>query len=335
MQWCWGGCHKCRHGVPPMRKGELDSKQQDFELGASCKWPGAKFLGLVKYSCPRNIAAFRIWDPQYINMYVYTYRLTAIHTTKQKPSFYPSPPKSWHGIRSYRGRISRFEISSLWLLWHALAEWHITHSTGTVRFIVAHFWGALWTVWWILVFVDLCLCRVGCLVVVLDAFCFLFCRIDWNCSWELQHWHICKIYSIMLRLCIQSYDMQRRGSTSHKYYCLELALCHAASLFTALPKNFWNLIDALCKLVPAVKASHHLQRHWPQSQRFRLYPVIIYPPKVWNRTWMKMELCRRKFLTWKPSFSGSMLILGRVCICGTSLSLFSWAQSLAKSAKIA
>lgn len=121
--------------------------------------------------------------------------------------------------------------------------------------------------------------------------------------------------------------MQRRGSTSHKYYCLELALCHAASLFTALPKNFWNLIDSLCKLVPAAKASHHLQRHWPQSQRFRLYPIVIYPPKVWNATWMKMEPCRRRFLTCKPWNSGSMLILGRVCICGTSLSLFSWAQS--------
>ena len=49
--------------------------------------------------------------------------------------------------------------------------------------------------------------------------------------------------------------------------------------------------------------------------------LLTFALRYQEPTGVNQQLIATK--TWKPSFSGSMLILGRVCKCGTSLSFFS------------
>lgn len=132
----------------------------------SCKWPGAKFLGLVKYSCHCKIDNCRLSESEIHNtsifntfLYLYIMYNAIIYTNNyedkdsqkltqqsKSPLLIPAQPKSWQASGPTEAEFQ--SLKSLWLLWHALAEKHVTNSTVTVRFIVAKFWCALWTVWW-------------------------------------------------------------------------------------------------------------------------------------------------------------------------------------------
>ena len=62
-------------------------------------------------------------------------------------------------------------------------------------------------------------------------------------------------------------------------------------------------------LPPILENTHKLQKDWGEDKLVNDFLKIHRPPR--KLTWkLEMDPCKRRFLTWKPSCSGSMLVSG-------------------------